>query len=129
MSTPNWPIEIGAIYKETHTYLTLAGSRVTNIEVTATGNTIYYEDVSAKGYSHDFPTKRSCAADVFRALHHPQDLSPIAALYAHIERVTEWISELPRCGDDGEPILGAPTFIRDGLKLLEARKYLITEIE
>lgn len=122
MSTPNWPIEIGATYKEIHTYLTIAGSRVTNIEATTTGNTIYYEDVSTQGYSRDVPTKRSCAADVFRALHHPQDLSSIAALYAYIERVTEHIGNHPN--DEA-----AAALIDDGLKLLEARKSLITEIE
>lgn len=117
MSTPNWPIEIGAIYKETQEYLTLAGSRVINID----GDNIHYEYVTKAGYDRESPTRRNCQADIFRALHRPLDISPIAALYTYIERVTKHLGDLP--GEYAEWLTS------DGLKLLEARKSLITEIE
>lgn len=118
MSTPNWPIEIGSIYKDNHNFLTIAGSRVTNID----GEYIHYEDVTAKGYARDSPTKRACSAEIFRALHHPQDISPTPALYAYLERVAAWLGN----HIDQE---GSSALIDDALKLLEARANLITEKE
>ena len=80
MPESNFPIRVGGVYRSRASNL---NRRVISIDGDMIVNATVYASIGSEAMPH------SQTADSFRQIHFPEDISPIPALLAFIEKVAE----------------------------------------